>query len=216
MFLEVSGADASAFLHRLSTRDVLAAPKAVAFGNCFLTPKGRLVDVVHQITLSDGRWLLTSSHDRPGKLKSWFEQYLFAEQVELQEYSLEDSPESMSQRERIARCIPCSPNEINEQHNPFELGLGHLIDWNKGCYIGQEVTSRLDTYDKVSHQLLSVACREEDFGRLKSCPDISSITEQFLPNEAVAMGVFRKADLTDGRFLITSSGVPVWVVSSAR
>ncbi|MBH1988444.1 MAG: hypothetical protein I8H75_00490 [Myxococcaceae bacterium] len=212
----MSGPDATSFLHRLSTRDVFGAAPAVAFGNCFLTPKGRLIDVVHQITLSEGRWLLTSSHDRPGKLKSWFEQYLFSEQVLLHEYALDDSPETLSEKERIASCIPKFPNEINEDHNPFELGLGHWIDWNKGCYVGQEVISRLDTYDKVSHRLMAVACRKEDFERLRTSSEITSMSDEHAPNAPIALGVFRKADLTDGQFLITSSGVPVWVVSSAR
>jgi folate-binding protein YgfZ len=33
--------------------------------------------------------------------------------------------------------------------NPLELGLREWIGWSKGCYIGQEVIARLDTYDKV-------------------------------------------------------------------
>jgi folate-binding Fe-S cluster repair protein YgfZ len=30
------------------------------------------------------------------------------------------------------------------------------ISWNKGCYIGQEVISRLDSYDKVARMLMGV------------------------------------------------------------
>lgn len=33
--------------------------------------------------------------------------------------------------------------------NALELGLRRWIDFDKGCYIGQEVIARLDTYDKV-------------------------------------------------------------------
>lgn len=37
--------------------------------------------------------------------------------------------------------------------NPHELGLRDLVSFTKGCYIGQEVVARLDTYDKVQRRL---------------------------------------------------------------
>lgn len=36
---------------------------------------------------------------------------------------------------------------------PLELGWKDLIAFDKGCYIGQEVVARLDTYDKVKRQV---------------------------------------------------------------
>jgi folate-binding protein YgfZ len=52
---------------------------------------------------------------------------------------------------RIENKIPASPNEINDLHNPHELGLMKLVDSTKGCYIGQEVIARLETYNKVQN-----------------------------------------------------------------
>ena len=40
--------------------------------------------------------------------------------------------------------------------NPLELGWKNLIAFDKGCYIGQEVIARLDTYDKVRRGLATV------------------------------------------------------------
>jgi len=57
---------------------------------------------------------------------------------------------------RIEQGIPIAPNEINDDYNPLEAGLIDLIDFNKGCYIGQEVIARLDTYDKVQRKLVGV------------------------------------------------------------
>lgn len=45
--------------------------------------------------------------------------------------------------------IPAAPNEINTHYNPHEIGLIEEVSFNKGCYIGQEVIARLDTYDKI-------------------------------------------------------------------
>jgi len=57
---------------------------------------------------------------------------------------------------RVEQAIPIVPNEINDDHNPLEAGLKDLIDFNKGCYIGQEVIARLDTYQKVQTHLVGL------------------------------------------------------------
>jgi folate-binding protein YgfZ len=54
---------------------------------------------------------------------------------------------------RISNAIPGSDKEYGEHSNPIEAGLLHLIDWDKGCYVGQEVIARLDAYDKVQRNL---------------------------------------------------------------
>lgn len=57
---------------------------------------------------------------------------------------------------RIGRGIPSAPNEINDEYNPHETGLAKYISFTKGCYIGQEVIARLQTYDKVQKHLAGV------------------------------------------------------------
>jgi folate-binding protein YgfZ len=61
---------------------------------------------------------------------------------------------------RIEAGIPTAPNELNEKHNPLETTLVQAISWTKGCYIGQEVIARLDTYDKVQRHLMGVEISE--------------------------------------------------------
>jgi len=61
---------------------------------------------------------------------------------------------------RVEKGIPAAPNEINMEYNPLELGLNAAIDFNKGCYIGQEVIARLDTYDKVKRHLVGLEFAE--------------------------------------------------------
>ena len=43
---------------------------------------------------------------------------------------------------RIEQGIPLAPNELNDNYNPHEASLIKYVDFNKGCYIGQEVTAR--------------------------------------------------------------------------
>ena len=54
---------------------------------------------------------------------------------------------------RIEQGIPAFPSELNESHNPLEANLKPHISFNKGCYIGQEVVARLNTYDRVQRFL---------------------------------------------------------------
>lgn len=56
-------------------------------------------------------------------------------------------------RLRVRDGIPAVPNEINENHNPWEARLDGAISLTKGCYIGQEVVARLHTYEKVQRKL---------------------------------------------------------------
>ena len=45
-------------------------------------------------------------------------------------------------------------DEYSEAVNPLEGRLRPLISFDKGCYIGQEVIARLNTYDKVQRKLM--------------------------------------------------------------
>jgi len=54
---------------------------------------------------------------------------------------------------RIQKGTPEYPNEVSQQFNPLELGLRSIVSFTKGCYVGQEVIARLDTYDKTLRTL---------------------------------------------------------------
>jgi len=57
---------------------------------------------------------------------------------------------------RVRRGIPAAGSELNEEHNPLEAGLWDAVAFDKGCYVGQEVVARLNTYDKVSRRLVGL------------------------------------------------------------
>ena len=57
---------------------------------------------------------------------------------------------------RIAQARPAHGSEMSDTYNPLEAGLIGAIDFHKGCYIGQEVIARLDTYHKVQKYLVSL------------------------------------------------------------
>ena len=54
---------------------------------------------------------------------------------------------------RVRNGTPAHGSEMGEPYNPLEAGLIGAIDFTKGCYIGQEVIARLDSYDRVQKYL---------------------------------------------------------------
>ncbi|MQG19030.1 MAG: hypothetical protein FI687_04575 [SAR202 cluster bacterium] len=54
---------------------------------------------------------------------------------------------------RIDQGIPEFGKELTEKYNPLEGNLINSISFNKGCYVGQEVIARLNTYKKVQNSL---------------------------------------------------------------
>jgi len=57
------------------------------------------------------------------------------------------------ERWRLQQGLPAAPAELNDEHNPFELGLAARVSLSKGCYVGQETLAKLATYDGVRQQL---------------------------------------------------------------
>jgi folate-binding protein YgfZ len=64
-----------------------------------------------------------------------------------------DGDELESWRVRLG--YPASGRELTEDWNPLEAGLRDHVSFTKGCYVGQEVVARLNTYDKVSRRLVT-------------------------------------------------------------
>lgn len=58
---------------------------------------------------------------------------------------------------RIAAGAPAYGAEMGEPYNPLEAGLIGAIDFTKGCYIGQEVIARLDSYHRVQKYLAALS-----------------------------------------------------------
>ncbi len=78
---------------------------------------------------------------------------------------------------RIESGMPDWGTEISQDYNPHEARLTNAINFTKGCYTGQEVIARLDTYDKVQKYLMII----EMGTQLSQPPPL----ELFIDDEAV-------------------------------
>jgi folate-binding protein YgfZ len=61
---------------------------------------------------------------------------------------------------RVEQGFPVYGKELTEEVNPLEARLEKFVSFTKGCYIGQEVIARLDTYKKLQKRLMGVVLVE--------------------------------------------------------
>jgi folate-binding protein YgfZ len=107
-----------------------------------------------------GRWAALAAPDKGWRLGS---QLTLLPAGQPLPASLADLPPLSPQEQehwRLGQGLPVVPNEVNEDTNPFELGLADRVSLNKGCYVGQETLAKLATYDGVKRQLRRWICVE--------------------------------------------------------
>ncbi len=63
---------------------------------------------------------------------------------------------------KINQAIPSLNNEINGKNNPLELGLTDLIDFNKGCYLGQETMSKIRNVSSLKQEIRVWTAKDKD------------------------------------------------------
>ena len=63
---------------------------------------------------------------------------------------------------RIQHMIPYQGHEITSEVHPFNCGLEHLVHEAKGCYIGQEILTRMKSRGRMGKQLVRVSKDSDD------------------------------------------------------
>ena len=101
---------------------------------------------------------------------------------------------------RVEMGAPGYDRELGESYNPLETGLWGSISFTKGCYIGQEVIARLDTYQKVQRHLVSLSFSPdapvEEGTKLaregKEVGRVTSVVKVPTTGELIGLGYVRK------------------------
>ncbi|MFO7447196.1 MAG: glycine cleavage T C-terminal barrel domain-containing protein [Ignavibacteriaceae bacterium] len=111
---------------------------------------------------------------------------------------------------RVEQGIPETPGELNDQVNPHEVKLLNYIDFKKGCYIGQEVIARLETYEKVQKYLMGIKFEGDPGAEInftlfdeenKEAGKVTSIVYSEKFKMHIALAFVRKLYAEDGRKL---------------
>lgn len=164
--LEFRGPDAVRFLNGQVTQDVrkvMASDKVLP--SCVTDAKGKLQFRIWIANgKADGSVLVFCRSEMLEDLEARLTRYLIADDVEVRNVSdeirLDNYPfphANLSERERIEQGIPRWGAEITAGMLPPEAGLDATdISYNKGCYIGQEVISRIKSAGKVNRRLVKI------------------------------------------------------------
>ena len=114
---------------------------------------------------------------------------------------------------RVEQGAPRYGRELGEEFNPLEAGLLPSISFDKGCYIGQEVVVRLNTYNKVQKHLMGIAVevgsalpgqRLEVDG--KDAGFLTSVVNSPILESALALGYVRTRHASVGQEVDIRSG----------
>jgi len=112
---------------------------------------------------------------------------------------------------RVLRGLPENGTELTEDHNPLEAGLWDAVSFSKGCYIGQEVVARLNTYDKVTRDLRGLVFSGELEPPARGTPlfagsrRVGEVTSALVPpgrRTTVALGYVRREHSGAGTELV--------------
>ena len=116
---------------------------------------------------------------------------------------------------RISKAVPAATGELTEDFNPLEAGLRPHISFNKICYIGQEVVSRLNAYEKVQKHLVTLEWKNENGAPVQGTSltvdgkKIGQLTSVGTPPDdalGLALGYVRKAHVEPGTSVVAESG----------
>ena len=115
---------------------------------------------------------------------------------------------------RIESGWPVYGKDFDEEINPHETNMLPYVNFDKGCYIGQEVVARLDTYEKVQKHLMGIVLEgdirpnEKDpiFIDDREVGYITSVSHSFDLKKDIALGFVRTKFIKEGEAVQIRSG----------
>ncbi len=280
--LRMTGEDALDLIDRLSTNEVVERPTGSVVATVLTTNKGRVVDLLTLLYMSD-HWLVLTSPGNQQRVIDWIDEFTFGEEIELEDVTEEKgfvtvigprggevlgvgSLESLrwvkattaevgvvicrggvgldgalkviapsgSVEEicsalvgagaqemdpeayevfRLDAGIPVFGREFGEEVNPLEAGLWEAVSFTKGCYVGQEVVARLNTYEKVKRYLAKLSLEDESVPESgtpltvdgKDAGKLTSVSPVAVSGRRAALGYVRKKYAEPGAMLIAET-----------
>ena len=129
------------------------------------------------------------------------------------QHNVAQASSSTAENLRISMAVPSATGELTEDFNPLEAGLRPHISFNKICYIGQEVVSRLNAYEKVQKHLVKLEWKIEDAVPAPGTPltvdgkNVGQLTSVGDADDGLgyALGYVRKANVETGTSILAQS-----------
>jgi tRNA-modifying protein YgfZ len=174
--ISVTGDDRKRFLHGMCTSNIEKLEEGGWLRSAILNVKGRLISIVEIAHRGDDHLLLCQPDLRDATI-AYLEQYAMVDDVEFaaveeplhkvwsDPQAVWDSPplpgpapepaasEAEIEVRRVEAGLPRYGVDVTEKNFPFETPLDRHIDYQKGCYIGQEPVARVKSRGTASKYL---------------------------------------------------------------
>lgn len=144
---EVSGKDATDFLHRVTSQDIKNLQAGQKVPACFLTRQGKIIAALEIERHDQEIFTLSCLESQKDEIVKLIQDYIIIDDVSLKEKGIREIPE-VDEATRIRKGWLRWNQDFDSSMNPYEAGLFDYFSLSKGCYIGQEVLQRLKTYAK--------------------------------------------------------------------
>lgn len=177
--LRVTGADRLRFLQGLTTVNVQALAAGAHAWGAILTPKGRVVSVIDVAGAGD-HLVITCEPQIAEKTQATLEKYAVMDEVVFEPmtgpvHQVWDAPkdawvaafvdgagevgasEAAVEAMRIRAGFLKYGADVDEDHFPFETPLAGMLDYGKGCYIGQEPVFRVHSQGNTAKTLRGIS-----------------------------------------------------------
>lgn len=157
--IRVKGPDAERFLNGQVTNDVALLGDGRIIDACLLDAKGKLQFFIH-LHQEDDDFIVQGPAGLAPEIMARLDRYLIADDVELIDESMDETAYLIVPNEtsRILQGIPRWPNELFPGLLPPEAGIeDRAISYQKGCYTGQEVISRMKRAGKTNRHLVKLS-----------------------------------------------------------
>ncbi len=113
---------------------------------------------------------------------------------------------------RILQKTPRWPHELNAETFPPEAGLeGKAMNFTKGCYIGQEVLSRIKTTGKMPREMIAFESdlavnAGDELWIEKAVGKVTSVTKHPATGKTIGLAMIRQGSAQDALHVGSSTG----------
>ncbi len=179
--LRVTGSDRVRFLQGLTTVNVGELTDGAHGWGAILNPKGKMLSVVNITHEGDG-FVVTTETTLTAKTKALFEKYAVMDDVTFEPLPGPmhqtwtdvasvwaapivpgDHPHAVPENEPAVEVLRIRAGflryncDVDEDAFPFETPIGNFLDYEKGCYVGQETVFRVHAQGNTARALRAFA-----------------------------------------------------------
>lgn len=167
MLIKISGVNATTFLQGQFTINIGKLEPDVPRLAAYCNNKGRVIAVFYITKIDNQNYLVDLPGDNQDNFLRVLKKYAVFSRVKVEENTHPPFPKGADARSAAGGSTPTIYQTTSEKFLPHMLNLPELgaIDFDKGCYIGQEIIARTEYRGQVKRKMhkVLVTNAEQDF-----------------------------------------------------